>query len=49
MEIEPQGNQQKPLVLKTTALHHAIQEKVQKLYGDFGQAAIKSGFNGTLH
>ncbi|XP_043273303.1 ribonuclease P/MRP protein subunit POP5 [Venturia canescens] len=45
IEIVPQGNEDKPLVLKTTALHLAIQDKVQKLYGDFGQAAIKAGFN----
>ena len=36
----------KQLNLKTTALHHAIQNKVQKLYGDFGQACIHAGFNG---
>ena len=40
------GKEEKPLVLKTTALHVAIFEKVQQLYGDFGVAAIKSGFNG---
>lgn len=34
-------------MLKTTALHIAIQQKVQQLYGDFGLAAIKAGFTGT--
>ncbi|XP_003696431.1 ribonuclease P/MRP protein subunit POP5 [Apis florea] len=34
----------KPLQLKITTLHVAIQQKVQQLYGDFGVAAIKAGF-----
>ena len=34
--------------LKVTALHNAIQQKVQQLYGDFGVAAIKAGFSGII-
>lgn len=34
-------------MLKATALHDAIQQKVQELYGDFGVGAIKSGFSGN--
>lgn len=38
----------KPLQLKITTLHVAIQQKVQQLYGDFGVAAIKAGFTGNI-
>lgn len=47
LEITPHNRSDKPLILKTTALHGAIQQEVQKLYGDFGVAAIKAGFNGN--
>jgi len=33
-------------MLKNTALSYAVQQKVQQLYGDFGVAAIKDGFDG---
>lgn len=45
IEITPQDKSNKPLVLKVTALHFAICQKVQQLYGDFGAAAIKAGFS----
>ncbi|EFN82441.1 ribonuclease P/MRP protein subunit POP5 [Harpegnathos saltator] len=45
LEITPYNKNDQPLILKVTALHDAIQQKVQKLYGDFGVAAIKAGFN----
>ncbi|XP_032681979.1 ribonuclease P/MRP protein subunit POP5 [Odontomachus brunneus] len=45
LEITPHNRSDKPLILKTTVLHDAIQQEVQKLYGDFGVAAIKAGFN----
>ncbi|XP_012277779.1 uncharacterized protein LOC105698269 [Orussus abietinus] len=45
IEIIPNSNADKSLALKTTALHNAIQQKVQQMYGDYGQAAIKAGFN----
>ncbi|XP_053985767.1 ribonuclease P/MRP protein subunit POP5 [Hylaeus anthracinus] len=35
----------KPFPLKINALHFAINQIVQKLYGDFGVAAIKAGFS----
>lgn len=35
----------KPFPLKITALHVAINQKIQQLYGDFGVAAIKAGFS----
>lgn len=47
LEITPH-NKDKLLMLKATAVHHAIQQKVQQLYGDFGIAAIKAGFNGNF-
>jgi hypothetical protein len=34
-------------MLKSTALSNAVQQKVQELYGDFGLAAIRDGFNGN--
>lgn len=37
------------MVLKTAALQNAIQKKVQQLYGDFGSAAIRSGFQGNTY
>lgn len=43
--LHNKGKDDKPLMLKATVLHNAIQEKVQQLYGDFGVAAIKAGFN----
>ncbi|XP_051153287.1 ribonuclease P/MRP protein subunit POP5 [Leptopilina boulardi] len=45
LEITSAVNPNKPLILKTTALHHAIQKQVHYDYGDFGQAAINAGFN----
>lgn len=33
--------------MRTAALQNAIQAKVQQLYGDFGSAAIKVGFQGN--
>lgn len=45
LEITPHGKEDKPLTLKSTALSQAVQQKVQELYGDFGVAAIKDGFN----
>lgn len=47
LEIIPYNKSDEPLTLKATALQDAIQQKVQKLYGDFGVAAIKAGFNGN--
>lgn len=44
-EITPGDKSNKPLVLKATTLYNVIQKKVQQLYGDFGLAAIKAGFN----
>ncbi|XP_046837041.1 ribonuclease P/MRP protein subunit POP5 [Vespa crabro] len=44
VEIVPKIENDKALTLKSTALQNAIQEKVQHLYGDFGSAAIKAGF-----
>ncbi|KOX70336.1 hypothetical protein WN51_04739 [Melipona quadrifasciata] len=44
-EINFGDNSKKPVQLKVTALHNAIQQKVQQLYGDFGVAAIKAGFS----
>ncbi|KAK1118415.1 hypothetical protein K0M31_015114 [Melipona bicolor] len=44
-EINFGDNSKKPVQLKVTALHNAIQQKVQQLYGDFGIAAIKAGFS----
>lgn len=35
-------------MFKNTALAHAVNKKVQHLYGDFGAAAIKDGFDGNL-
>lgn len=34
-------------MLKSTSLSNAVQQKVQQLYGDFGVAAIKDGFDGN--
>lgn len=45
LEIIPHSNDNKPLMLKSTALSNAVQQKVQQLYGDFGVAAIKDGFD----
>ncbi|XP_011351032.1 ribonuclease P/MRP protein subunit POP5 [Ooceraea biroi] len=45
LEITPHGKEDKPFTLKNTALSQAVQQKVQELYGDFGTAAIKDGFN----
>lgn len=45
VEIVPTDGSEKPLLLKTIALHNAVQQKVQQLYGDFGLAAIKAGLN----
>lgn len=45
VEIVPTDGSDKPLILKTAAIHNAVQQKVQQLYGDFGLAAIKAGFN----
>ncbi|XP_076751383.1 POP5 ribonuclease P/MRP subunit [Xylocopa sonorina] len=44
-EITLGDKSNKPFPLKTTALHVAIEQKVQQLYGDFGVAAIKAGFS----
>ncbi|XP_034192767.1 POP5 ribonuclease P/MRP subunit [Osmia lignaria lignaria] len=44
-EITLGDKSDKPFPLKVTTLHNAIQQKVQQLYGDFGTAAIKAGFN----
>lgn len=46
MQINPADKSDKPLSLKGIALHQAIQKKVEHMYGDFGIASIKSGFNG---
>ncbi|XP_076233814.1 POP5 ribonuclease P/MRP subunit isoform X1 [Calliopsis andreniformis] len=43
-EITLGDKSDKPFPLKITALHVAIQQKIQQLYGDFGVAAIKAGF-----
>lgn len=45
LEITPHSKDDKQLMLKNTALSHAVQQKVQQLYGDFGVAAIKDGFD----
>ncbi|KAK2583528.1 hypothetical protein KPH14_009484 [Odynerus spinipes] len=45
VEIVPADGSDKLLILKTTAVQNAVQKKVQQLYGDFGAAAIKAGFN----
>jgi len=34
-------------MFKNTALAHAVNKKVQHLYGDFGAAAIRDGFDGN--
>ncbi|XP_043254732.1 ribonuclease P/MRP protein subunit POP5 [Colletes gigas] len=44
-EITLGDKSDKPFPLKITSLHNAIQQIVEKLYGDFGVAAIKAGFN----
>ncbi|XP_076165897.1 POP5 ribonuclease P/MRP subunit [Ptiloglossa arizonensis] len=44
-EITLGDKSDRPFPLKITTLHIAIQQKVQQLYGDFGSAAIKAGFN----
>ncbi|CAD1474304.1 unnamed protein product, partial [Heterotrigona itama] len=44
-EITVGDKSKKPMQLKVTTLHNAIQQKVQQLYGDFGVAAIKAGFS----
>ncbi|KAL2723340.1 ribonuclease P/MRP protein subunit POP5-like, partial [Vespula maculifrons] len=44
IEIIPKIENNKVLTLRTAALQNAIQAKVQQLYGDFGSAAIKVGF-----
>ncbi|XP_078034711.1 POP5 ribonuclease P/MRP subunit [Augochlora pura] len=44
-EITLGDNIDKQFPLKITTLHLAINQKVQKLYGDFGVAAIKAGFS----
>ncbi|KAL6447041.1 hypothetical protein ACFW04_001415 [Cataglyphis niger] len=45
LEITPHSNDDKQLMLKNTALSQAVQQKIQQLYGDFGVAAIKDGFD----
>lgn len=45
LEIIPHSNDDKQLMLKSTSLSNAVQQKVQQLYGDFGVAAIKDGFD----
>ncbi|XP_019885607.1 ribonuclease P/MRP protein subunit POP5 isoform X2 [Camponotus floridanus] len=45
LEIVPHSKSDKQLMLKNTALSYAVQQKVQQLYGDFGVAAIKDGFD----
>ncbi|KAH0952302.1 hypothetical protein HN011_005341 [Eciton burchellii] len=45
LEIIPHNKDVKSLMLKSTALSNAVQQKVQELYGDFGLAAIRDGFN----
>lgn len=47
VQINPLDKSDKPLTLKSTALHYAIQQKVELMFGDFGVAAIKAGFNGN--
>ncbi|KAF3426116.1 hypothetical protein E2986_08938 [Frieseomelitta varia] len=44
-EITFGDKSKKPVQLKATTLHNAIQQKVQRLYGDFGVAATKAGFS----
>ncbi|XP_017890181.1 ribonuclease P/MRP protein subunit POP5 [Ceratina calcarata] len=43
-EITLGNKSEKPFPLKTTTLHFTIQRKVEQLYGEFGDAAIKAGF-----
>lgn len=38
----------KQLMLKHKALVDTVQKKVRQLYGDFGLAAIKDGFDGII-
>ncbi|XP_046620043.1 uncharacterized protein LOC124305073 isoform X1 [Neodiprion virginianus] len=45
VRVNPGDKSDKCLILKPTVLHHAIQQKVELMYGDFGLSAIKSGFN----
>ncbi|KAK0174747.1 hypothetical protein PV327_010481 [Microctonus hyperodae] len=47
IEITPKDKEDKPWTLKSSALQCAVQKKVQQFFGDFGQAAIKSGFSAT--
>ncbi|XP_029174258.1 ribonuclease P/MRP protein subunit POP5 [Nylanderia fulva] len=45
LEVIPHSKDDQQLMLKSTALSYAVQQKVQQLYGDFGVAAIKEGFD----
>lgn len=45
LEVIPHSRGDKQLMLKNTAISYAVQQKVRKLFGDFGMAAIKDGFD----
>lgn len=45
VEITPRTDEKKPLVLKASALYEAVQKKIKIMFGDFGIAAIRPGFN----
>lgn len=48
LEVIPHSRGDKQLMLKNTAISYAVQQKVRKLFGDFGMAAIKDGFDGII-
>ncbi|XP_020282595.1 ribonuclease P/MRP protein subunit POP5 [Pseudomyrmex gracilis] len=45
IEIKPHMQSDKQLMLKHKVLVDTVQKKVRQLYGDFGLAAIKNGFD----
>ncbi|XP_063972818.1 ribonuclease P/MRP protein subunit POP5 [Diachasmimorpha longicaudata] len=45
VEITLKDGEERLLVLKPSALYHAVQKSVEKMYGDFGLASIKAGLN----
>ncbi|XP_012233909.1 ribonuclease P/MRP protein subunit POP5 [Linepithema humile] len=45
LEVKPYNKNNEQLMFKNTALAHAVNKKVQYLYGDFGAAAIRDGFD----
>lgn len=46
VEITLEEKDNKQLVLKPSALYHAVLKSVERMYGDFGAASIKAGLNG---